>query len=560
MKRIRAFVFSPLGRYNRLLISGKDRAAATGLLELDELGDSTLVTRLDLRFPDLFIGKSGHTVAGFLRLSKPFALDAQSNGRIQLETEAIFGVSLADDDLSYIRSSMRVSLDLMYQGCSLTGVAKARLPEDFPFDAGADFTLPLQGSADSFGRFRASFEPGTDVSGVRLTIAGTDWRQTVEDPREVDMLIPSHSTLTLDWERRADDGIVHLERDIMPDMILGPGQATDLVFSLFPPGMVPVLGAVVLAQEFGTDAQMEYRLTEEASGAVTIDTVIKGKPGRFALIDLVVASNDPARANSQVSQTGYFGVAASGALPISCNFKDPGGPNTPGSNPVLSNPPGGGGGAPDEPGPTPPSTPGPSSSTSDGGNTCDANYSVVFPPAGTLTLSTTVKPIGPDHTEIALVGVFRDGHKIANGRAELFPESGDPRQRRLNPLWIVAPGRHRLRVQVPVGWTLREVVEYEMIVDTKERLVTPIMLHAPNPREIKAGKPIVLADLGHGIHFSINDSMSGSDGLEVKLRNGSGGWIGVPGRYGEGHEMNLFEQRYFSLFVPAGIEHLHLPG
>ena len=80
MNRLRTFVFSSCGQYNRVMISRRNRAAATGLLELDELCDPPLVTRFDLRFPDLFMGETGHTLAAFLRFV-PTVFVAEAIGR-----------------------------------------------------------------------------------------------------------------------------------------------------------------------------------------------------------------------------------------------------------------------------------------------------------------------------------------------------------------------------------------------------------------------------------------------------------------------------------------------
>jgi len=98
------------------------------------------------------------------------------------------------------------------------------------------------------------------------------------------------------------------------------------------------------------------------------------------------------------------------------------------------------------------------------------------------------------------------------------------------------------------------------MVDTTDRLITSLTLHAPEEGEVATDSPLVLADMGHGIGFAILDSMAGKGGLYLRLRNLSGGWIGLPGRQGNGKEITIFGRCYTSHFVPAGVEDLNIPA
>ena len=161
-------------------------------------------------------------------------------------------------------------------------------------------------------------------------------------------------------------------------------------------------------------------------------------------------------------------------------------------------------------------------------NTCDANYGVVLPPNGVLTLRTVVKPIGDDRSEIAFVGVFDGEHKLNVGRVAVLPEGGQEDRRETNPIWLVPRAVHRLVVDIPRDRTLREITTVELAVDTRTRLITAITLYRPSRHEVTDGNVIVLGDLGSGMAFRLTEHSAGPRGTRITLLNESGGWIAIP--------------------------------
>lgn len=532
---VRSFTIASHKQYNHVELSNHQSGSghpAVGLIEIDSQSSPTLLTRLELAIRGWVSIDRQPSVSGFIHLAEnTAALDVSSSG-LSGEIPVLIGLCISDaEQQQYAEAEATMKLELSLSGSTLRGRATATVPTIVPGIGGSPMSVDLLGQTGAFGMFRAKFNYDETVDAASLRIAGQGWSREIARPDKVDLLIPSHSTITLDWSASEPRGRASgLKRDIISDVILGADETTDLEFELFDPSVQTMLEPVLLAQERGTDAQLDYAFHQgvDDTNDVVIRSTITGKPGRFLLLDMIVAANDDSRVNSAIDGQVFVGSASPGAVPICCNLKPPG-KNSPGSNPVLSNPPGGGGGAPDEPNPAPgPSTPDPSSSTSDGGNSCDANYSVVLPPTGSLTLESRVKPLPLEESEIALVGAFRSGHKIRNGETKLTLADGTTQVRRTSTVWFAARGVHTLSIELPRDRTLRETTEITLAVDTTKRQVLPIIVHQPDLRTARAGQPFVVADLGNGLTFAVQRSWVGPVRTRVELENASGGWVALP--------------------------------
>lgn len=74
---------------------------------------------------------------------------------------------------------------------------------------------------------------------------------------EVSELVPSHATYTLDWSVTDGDACSAVSktryvRDVISDVVIGPGSRADLEFSLFDPGSMHLLDPVILAPSRST--------------------------------------------------------------------------------------------------------------------------------------------------------------------------------------------------------------------------------------------------------------------------------------------------------------------
>jgi len=529
---VEKYVLDSSGPYNvaRVGGSGGRRSRCIGIVELDRAERPALVTRLELALDDLFVEGDLPSVSGFVRLRENCSPAFVREQDVTAELACVVGVSVSGEDLRYVTAEVDLTLTALMAGSVLTGTLSGRLPAGFPAAGGEPLIIDVLGARGSFGRFRAAFTHDDGVVSYEVAISDEEWRREFHGPGELDVLIPSHSTITIDWHSRDDGtGELHSKRDIIADVVLGAQQATDLEFHLPEPRGQRLLTPVVLAQERGTGVEVGYELeqTEDGDRSVVMTSWLKGKPGRYVLLDMIVASSDPARRHDGVDGCAFVGPARPGAIPICCNLKPPG-PNSPGSQPVLSNPPGGGGGAPQEPGGGS-TTPQPNSSTSDGGNTCDANYGVVLPPSGSLTLRTTVRPLRRDEAEVALVGVFRNGHRVAIGDATLAAPSGTADTRRESTVWLTTPEPHVLTIEVPSGRTLRDTMRLVLPIDATGRRVWSIFARLPAAADCHGVRPFVVADLGNGLAFDIARASVLAGRSDVELTNGSGGWIALPG-------------------------------
>ncbi|HBY80246.1 MAG TPA: hypothetical protein DEG47_25270, partial [Cyanobacteria bacterium UBA11148] len=212
------------------------------------------------------------------------------------------------------------------------------------------------------------------------------------------------------------------------------------------------------------------------------------------------------------------------AIPICCNLKPPG-PNSPGSEPVLRNPPGGSGGVPEEPSG---GSGQPNSSTSDGGNSCDVNYSVVIPPSGQLIFETQAYALKPDEREIAFAGAFRNGARIPTANIRLLGQNGYCIERPLMPIWVVEPGYYELSVEIPAERTLRRIMELKFPVNATRKCVSQITAYPPTISEIQNLVPTVIGSGQQGIGFFLLGYSIFPGSIEIHFANESGGWVLVP--------------------------------
>jgi hypothetical protein len=291
------------------------------------------------------------------------------------------------------------------------------------------------------------------------------WNCEVPLPGEVDLLIASHSTITIDWSSRdAQSGRLNRKRDI-------------ITFAPAPRSCARIAGA-----------RMRWDSGSASSNSRS------------------VACLEPR-------------IRASAALRFN-----------PRSQASRTDPPGGGGGAPPAPGGGNggSGTPDPNSGASDGGNTCDANYSIVIRPNGLLDLTSVVRPLREDEAEIALAGVFRNHHKLPTGDAMLLFPDGSAATRRENAVWISTRGRHRLRVETPHGRALRHLDIVELPIDTAQRQVYPGFIRLPEDPACLGRTPFLIADVGNGLAFGIRSVEMARGRTAIHLDNESVGRIGAP--------------------------------
>jgi hypothetical protein len=532
---IKSYVFDRINRRNNItLISNKKDKSyilpVLGILEIDKTEAPALISRLELSSTEISPKEAKYGNL-FIRLNKFVALITHQNGKLFGNVDIIIGFLQSNANFEYLTFVVSTQFEAKFNGNILVATLSGSLPEDVPIVGGGEVQLDLLGICDSYGEFSAKFTRDGKPYPVRLQISnGLDCLELF-GVTEVSEIVPSHATYILDWSVTDGDACSAVSktrhvRDVISDVVIGPGSRADLEFSLFDPGSMHLLDPVILAQEPGTNASIcnEFKGKPTLGQRVTLVTRIEGRPNRYVLLDTIAASQNLSTSEGSLQGGVFVAPDQPTAIPICCNLKPPG-PNSPGSQPVLRNPPGGGGGVPEEP-----SGGGgqPNSSTSDGGNSCDVNYAVVIPPSGQLIFETLAYALKPDEKEIAFAGAFRNGARIPTGNIRLLGQNGYCIERPLMPIWVVEPGYYELSVEIPAERTLRRIMELKFPVNAKRKWFTQITAYPPTISEIQNLVPTVIGSGQQGIGLLLLSYNIFPGSIELNFANEGGGWILVP--------------------------------
>ncbi|HBL12209.1 MAG TPA: hypothetical protein DD379_12525 [Cyanobacteria bacterium UBA11162] len=532
---IKSYVFDRINRRNniKLISSNKDKSytlPVLGILEIDKSEAPSLISRLELSSTEISpeTNKYGNL---FIRLSKFVAPVKYQNRKLVAEIEIVLGFLQSNANFEYLTFVTSARFEAKFSGNILVGSLSGSLPKDMPIVGGGEMQLDLLGICDSYGEFSAKFTRDGKPYPVRLQISnGLDCLE-LSGVTEVSELVPSHATYTLDWSVTDGDTCSAVSetrhvRDVISDVVIGPGSRADLEFSLFDPGSMHLLDPVILAQEPGTNASIcnEFKGKPTLGQRVTLVTRIEGTPNRYVLLDTIGAAQNLSTSEGSLQGGVFVAPDQPTAIPICCNLKPPG-PNSPGSEPVLRNPPGGSGGVPEEPSG---GSGQPNSSTSDGGNSCDVNYSVVIPPSGQLIFETQAYALKPDEREIAFAGAFRNGARIPTANIRLLGQNGYCIERPLMPIWVVEPGYYELSVEIPAERTLRRIMELKFPVNATRKCVSQITAYPPTISEIQNLVPTVIGSGQQGIGFFLLGYSIFPGSIEIHFANESGGWVLVP--------------------------------
>ncbi|MBF2075465.1 MAG: hypothetical protein IGS50_17130 [Synechococcales cyanobacterium C42_A2020_086] len=534
---IKSYVVDRINRRNNIQltsVTGKSYILPIlGILEVDNSEFPPLISRFELSSTQ--IDPEGTKLGNlFVRLDKFVAPLRRENGKLTADITIMIGFLQSNADFEYLTFPTLVRFEAKVRGSTLVATLSGSLPQDMPIVGDGAIQLNVLGVCDTYGEFSAKFSLDGKPHPVHLQISNGDCCLSFSGITEISELVPSHATYILDWSvsdtasaapspSSSDDRGV---RDVISDVVIGSGSHAQLEFSLFDPAKMYLLDPVILAQEPGTNAKISNELKRESSykRTVTLVTTIEGTPNRYVLLDTIgAARNLPTRDGSFPRGVFVAPEQPTGEI-ICCNLKPPG-PNSPGSEPVLRNPPGGSGGVPDPPEPSDGGSGQPNSSTSEGGNSCDVNYAVILPPTGRLVLETQARALEPDEREVAFAGAFRNGARIPTANLQLLGANGYCIDRPLMPIWIVSPGYYDLLVQVPAERTLRKVMELKFPIDTRKEFVSQIAVYPPTASEIQNFSPLVVGSAQQGVGFSLIDYTVLPKALKLRMVNEGGGWI-----------------------------------
>ncbi|WP_319775615.1 hypothetical protein [Breoghania sp.] len=458
------------------------------------------------------------------------------HGRLQIRVPALALTIATDEALSRPYAAATVLLAGSLNRGRLAGQLRVALPRESGTAPKVFFLDALQCSA-RWPSARLQIEVMRDGKPYPADVEISDgrFRRSWKGITRLDEIVPSYATYRLRWSLPADTGatgaagVPRMVTDIIPRLIIAPGDVARLTVNPFDPaGMKPV-APVMLASENGSKTEVSYTREVSPDGSVALQVDISGRPGSFVMLDSLSGVAGATR-DGQDQRDGF--TSPLGPLQASCNVK--GGPPGVAGNlkqAPATNVPGGAGGAPPDPdnggtgGSGGGGGGGPCSSTADN-NTCDQNYCAIIPPSGKLTLKARATPIPTGQREIALGAFLHNGASQIPQQVVLHKGLDGPAvEDRILPAgpFIVERGTYVLRV--PVGAGGRPSYDLPIAIDAANRRITQVQVDAPTLAQLMNEGVQLVADVRLGQAARVIDSYRLPDALVAETLADDTGWL-----------------------------------